>query len=88
MLLSNFHGALEIMPSVLTAFKFDLNFEASPALGEKSFSCLKSVLTEHQGRLSLSQKARFIHLTFEPKPDQELQNRVERQFVVEIPFLR
>lgn len=45
--LQHFQKPLEAMPSVMTALKHALNFGASTALCENSFSTLNNVLTEH-----------------------------------------
>jgi len=65
-LISEHHGVLKAMPSVLHALKLSVTLGASTAICENSFSALKNIFVEENRRATVhSRKAPFVQLAFE-----------------------
>ncbi|KAL2089232.1 hypothetical protein ACEWY4_016131 [Coilia grayii] len=64
-ILSTFNGALQAMPTVVTAYTLALTLGASTAMCENSFSTLKNVFSEHRRSMLHGRKAQLIQLAFE-----------------------
>ena len=64
-ILSTFNGALQAMPTVMTAYTLALTLGASTATCENSFSTLKNVFSEHRRSMLHRRKAQLIQLAFE-----------------------
>lgn len=63
-ILSTFNGALQAMPTVVTAYTLALTLGASKAMCENSFSTL-NVFSEHRPRMLHRRKAQLIQHAFE-----------------------
>ncbi|CAM4659993.1 unnamed protein product [Leuciscus chuanchicus] len=64
-MLTKFSGALQAMPSVLTAMTNAVTLGASTAMCENSFSTLKNIYSEHRRSMLHKRKAHLIQLAFE-----------------------
>jgi len=64
-LISEHHGVLKAMPSVLHALKFSVTLGASTAMCENSFSALKNIFRENRRAIVHSRKAQVVQLAFE-----------------------
>lgn len=64
-ILSTYHIQLNVMPSVLIAFKYALTFGTSTAMCENSFSILRNVFSDRRRRMLHQRKACLVQLAFE-----------------------
>jgi len=64
-LISEHHGILKAMPSVLHALKLSVTLGASTAMCENSFSALKNIFREIRLAMVHSRKAQLVQLAFE-----------------------